>query len=417
MKTCLRFFISAFAGVMALASVQSFAADKGGTAANFSGHMRTRFEMVDNQNTAKTQWGEQFLNRARVNMDLMPMDSLKVRITPQANWQWSAPSVNPAFLYLYEGWMSWMPSDSVSLWVGRQEIVYGKKRIFTAKDWSQEGATHDSARVRFSYDMGTSDLFWVKLDENQIDAAGSVANRAPDTDLLALYNSFNLSEQTGFLNSADVYATLLLNQAKASKTNYFMVGTLLDGGMNNFDYNLEFAGQFGKVGLGVLKAKKNFKSQKGLLAAAEAGYTFMEKHRIGVEGVYTNSEWRDLVGTDHAHLGKADLVKFESGLMALAAKTKFQLSNEFDAAVDGWYFMKSKKDGVNNPFDDPSTSVERTAGKRGVGFEIDLAVGYNAEDNLRFDLGYNLFMPNGSTKLSGASATSSDMHVQGTLKF
>ncbi len=404
MKTCLRFFISAFAGVMALASVQSFAADKGGTAANFSGHMRTRFEMVDNQNAAKTKWGEQFLNRARVNMDLMPMDSLKVRITPQANWQWSTPSANKANLYLYEGWMSWMPSDSVSLWVGRQEIVYGKKRIFTAQDYSQEGVTHDSARVRFSYDMGTSDLFWVKVAETHFDAAGTLATRSPDTDLLALYNSFNLSEQTGFINTADVYATLLWDQSKAAKTNYFMVGTLMDGGMNDFDYNVELAGQFGKLA--------GVKSRKGLLGALEAGYTFMEKHRIGLEGVYTNNEWLDLVGTDHAHLGKADVVAFSSNLMAMAFKTKFQLSNEFDAAVDGWYFMKAKKAGVN-----PATFVERTGGKKGVGFEVDLAVGYNAEDNLRFDVGYNLFVPNGSTKLSGTSATLSDMHVQGTLKF
>lgn len=409
MKTCLRFFISAFAGVMALASVQSFAADKGGTAANFSGHMRTRFEMVDNQNAAKTKWGEQFLNRARVNMDLMPMDSLKVRITPQANWQWSdgsnlAATNNVASLYLYEGWMSWMPSDSVALWVGRQEVVYGKKRIFTAQDWSQRGVTHDAARVRFSFDMGTTDLFWVKGVESHFDATGSLATRSPDTDVFALYNSFNLSEQTGFLNTADLYATLEMDQSKASKTGYFMVGTLLDGGVNDFDFNVELAGQMGKY--------RGAKSQKGLMGALEAGYTFMEKHRVGMEAVYTNSEWKDLVGTDHAHLGKSDLVTFNSNLMALAAKAKFQLSNEFDAGIDGWYFMKAKKAGNN-----PATFAERTAGKKGVGFEVDLALGYNAEDNLRFDVGYNLFVPNGSTKLSGTSATNSDMHIQGTLKF
>ena len=54
MKSVLRFFITAFAGVMALAGTQSFAADKGGTMANFSGHMRTRFEIVDNQGKTST---------------------------------------------------------------------------------------------------------------------------------------------------------------------------------------------------------------------------------------------------------------------------------------------------------------------------------------------------------------------------
>ncbi len=403
MKT-LRFFMCAFAGVMSLASTAS-AADKGGTMANFSGHMRTRFEMTDNDNASKTKWGEQFLNRARLNMDLMPMDSLKVRIAPQATWQWSDPSTNVSALNLYEGWMSWMPSDSITLWVGRQEIVYGKQRIFGDGNWSQAGVTHDSARVRFSYDMGSSDLFWVKIDENHFNAAGSIdATRATDTDLLALYNSFNLSETTGFLNTADVYLTLLWNQGSAVKTNYFMGGILLDGGMNAIDYNLEVAAQMGKFA--------NVKSQKGLLAALDVGYTFMEKHRVGFEGVYANNEYRALTGTEHEHLGHSDLVNFGPNLLAMGLKTDFKLTDEFDVGVDGWMFMKAKKKLGN-----PSSLGDRTAGKKQVGMELDMTLGYNAEDNLRFEAGYNLFMPRGSTKLSGTSANQSDVYLQGTLKF
>jgi hypothetical protein len=324
---------------MALAGNHVSAADKGGTMANFSGHMRTRFEITDNDNASKTKWGEQFLNRARLNMDLMPVDSLKVRITPQATWTWENPSTNVSALNLYEGWMSWMPSDSLTLWVGRQEIVYGKQRIFGDKSWSQEGLTHDSARIRLSHDMGSSDLFWVKVAENHFNAAGSIdATRATDTDLLALYNSFNLSETTGFLNTADVYLTLLWNQAKAGKTQYFMGGVLLDGAMNAIDYNLEIAAQMGKLA--------GVKDQKGLLAALDVGFTFMEKHRVGFEGVYANNEYRSFIsGTEHEHLGHSDLVTFGPNLMALALTTNFKLTDEFDAGIDGWYFMKAKKDG------------------------------------------------------------------------
>lgn len=406
MKSVLRFFITAFAGVMALAGTQSFAADKGGTMANFSGHMRTRFEIVDNQGKTSTKWGEQFLNRARVNMDLMPVDSLKVRIAPQATWQWENPGTNQANMYLHEGWMAWMPSDSVSLWVGRQEIVFGKERIFTDSDWGQRGVSHDAARVQFSYDMGTSHLFWVKNAENHfdgsdVDGGNITAARAPDTDLLALYNSFNLSEQTGFINTVDVYGTLLWNGNKAAKTTYFMMGALVDGAMNAFDYNTEIAAQFGKFG--------GAKSQKGMLVALDAGYTFMEKHRVGMQGVMTNREWRDLVGTDHGHLGHSDLASFGNNLMALALNTDFKFTDQFDAGLDGWWFMKNKKGGATAGGILPAVA----SSSKQAGYELDMTLGYNPEDNLRFETGYALFISRGYAK----DKKQSDMYVSGTLKF
>lgn len=399
MKTVLRFIITAFAGVMTLAGAQSFAADSsGGTMANFSGHVRTRYEIVDNANATKSKWTEQFLNRARINMDLMPMDSLKVRIAPEAMWQWNNPTGNVADVVLHEGWMSWMPSDSVSLWVGRQTITYGKERIFTDLDWGQAAVTHDSARVRFSYDMGQSDLFWVKAAENHFNTP-----RRPDTDLLALYNSFNMSEQTGFINTLDLYGLVLWNGSTGTKTQYFTIGALVDGGMDAFDYNVEAAAQFGKFA--------GAKSQKGLLMAAEAGYTFMEKHRVGGEVVYSNREWRDLVGTDHGHLGDADLITFGSNLLALAAKTDFKLTDEFDAAIDGWYFMKAAKNGGTY-----GTLGAAAGTDKAVGFEVDFRLGYNPEDNLRFEAGYAVFMPQGDFD-NATSGNTSDMYLMGTMKF
>ncbi len=370
--------------------------------------MRTRFELVDNLNKTQTKWGEQFLNRARLNMDLMPVDSLKVRITPQATWQWSQDmgegddaTRNVANMYLYEGWMAWMPNDAVSLFVGRQEVVFGKERIFTDLDWSQEGFTHDAARVQFSYDMGTTNLFWVKMDESHFDDAGSsLAARSPDMDALVLYNSFNLSEQTGFLNTVDVYGGLIWDGSKAAKTNYFMIGTLIDGGMNAFDFNAEFAGQFGKLA--------GDKGQKGLLAALDAGYTFMEKHRVGAQAVYTNQEWYDVVGTDHGHLGHADLVNFDDNLMAFALNADFKFTDQFDAGLDGWMFMKSKKDGATAGGLAAGTGSGRTGG-----YEIDMTLGYNPEDNLRFEGGYALFISRGYAK----DKNMSDVYLSGTLKF
>ncbi len=70
-------------------------------------------------------------------------------------------------------------SNSISLRLGRQEIVKGGERVFGALDWSPLGRTHDAVSVLFKPNSFMDiDIFLIKVDDNSMADAANVDGEA-----------------------------------------------------------------------------------------------------------------------------------------------------------------------------------------------------------------------------------------------
>lgn len=369
--------------------------------------MRTRLQFDSNEALTDSDARHQFLNRAKVNFDFMPMDSMKVRFAPKAYHQWSqtngdegaAGTPNNVDVYAHEAWMAYMPSDSLSLFIGRQELSYGKGRVIGARNWSQAGQQFDAARARLSYDMGHTDIFWSKLNDRQFDAT-----RGKDADLFAIYNSLNLEDRMEFVRHLDIYGFYWLEDTTA-ENKVFNVGARLAGDMMMAFYELEFGGQFGKLGGG--------DSETGLWADATVGTMLQDRHSVALNFAYANQHYVNLLGDVHEFFGDADLLGRQN-LMSIAVKTAFGLTDEFSAELDGYYFMKAKKaEAVVNTLNAAYTTANESA----LGFEVDARLAYQPAEMLTFELGGALFAPGNAFKDANQDKTALRAYLEGTMKF
>lgn len=412
MKTVFRFLITSTAGVTAFATV-ALADMHDGSMHSVDGHVRTRLEITDNNAGQDLDYTEQWLNRARLNLNVMPTDTLQVRITPEFTHTWDTgpdgvgnntdDSLNDENFTAHEAWMSWMPHDMVNLYVGRQVLSYGNELVFGTNDWMQRGRSWDAARVQVSYDLGTTDLFLAKVNERNVN--GGVA----DGNLLGLYNAFDLTDHTAYANDLDVYFFMWDDaQTGANRTRLAILGTRVDGMVQMVDYGVEVTGQFGTD-----NNVSGTDTVKGIQGDLDLGVNFMDRHRVGMGVAYANSEYQDLFSHQHKFFGLADQVTRQN-LLALSGSADLGLTDEFNVMVAGYYFMAAK--------DDLGTAGGRTAAlnKRALAFEGDLVATFKPEEMIEFQGGYAFFKPLSGYKNATTPASDkvmSDFYLQGTLKF
>lgn len=421
-----RFFIS-FAATAALASV-AHADNHEGAKHKVSGDFRTRFHAVDNIDGTDQKFAEMILNRARLNLDVMPMEGLQVRVTPQfthyfgaATLAGSSNKTDNAQFSAHEAWMSWMPHKAWTLTVGRQVFDFGSKRIIGKKEWgsvktsnnkvNQEGQKFDAVRLQYQKGVSNTTLFYSKLNEcNALIANGAANCGIPnkDRDLLGLYYTVDLKSEV--LDLVDVY--LLWHDDRAggatgTRDRVAIMGARAKGTLQDFDYSVEVADQFGKRGTNDLI--------KGIMLSTEAGYTIQKAHRVGLDLFYANSEYSNYFGTSHDFLGYSDVVgegvAGQRNLLAFALMSVFKLHDQVKAGLNGHLFMRLKKDANSAGFTLAGTS------KRPLAYEGNLFVNYKPVSPLSFDLGYNLFKGIGALKDAGKSKIRNEVYVQGKLTF
>lgn len=412
MKTVLRFFIST-AAVVATFVTFAHADDHKGSLHSVSGELRTRYEGIDNIGLQDVKYEDGFYNRARINFDVMPTDNTKVRITPQAEHVWSTTTNTSPNLYIKEAWMAWMPTDMISIYVGRQKLEYGNGQVIGSRDWDNfTDQAFDAARVRFSFDYGDVDVLWSKLEENPVGATqtvtGAIAPQNSDADLLGLYGAFNLEDQVAVISDLDVYGLIWWDTTPAGDNDnkYYILGARVDGGINIIDYNLEGTAQFGELA--------GTDSLAGFFTQLDVGATFMDKHRVGGVFAYANNEYVNLLGNYQDFQGKADVIG-RRNIVHLGLLADLQLTDMIDAHLGGHYFMRAKTDFAPGAGIGTGTVTgDATSSSRNLGLEIDGNIGYQPEDSLKFLVGYNGFFGSGYLK---DAENLSEFYVQGKVTF
>lgn len=411
MKT-LRFFMTTTAGLAAFTTAALAQMPANGTMHSVSGHVRTRLEIVDNDQAVDTRWGDRVLNRALLNIDVSPTDTLKVRISPmfthtfdtgsQSNKLATNESVNDEMFTAYEAWMAWMPTDMWGLYVGRQALSYGNGLVLGTNDWSQNPRSFDAIRLQVNMGMGTVDAFVARLNERH-DLANHLANRQPDGTLYGLYANFKTEEMLAFLRDLDLYTFFWDNPEQGvDRIRLAIFGARAAGQMDMVFYNAEFTGQYGVVDAAADK-------QKGIQADVTVGANFMDRHSVGLNFAYANSQYYDLFSSVHNFFGHTDLIT-RNNIMSFGLMADLGLTDMLSVGVDGYYFMQAKTDLG-------SAGGLVTADKRAMGFEGDFVVSFQPEEQLVFDLGYAFFKPLSALKDTGREKVMSDIYLQGTLRF
>lgn len=139
-------------------------------------------------------------------------------------------------------------TDSMTLCIGRQELLYGAQRLISPLDWANTRRTFDGARLLYKqgdWAIDTFYTFFVPVIPNELDE--------PDYDqkFYGVYGTYN-----GFENfSVEPYYIGYDNENPGSITSDFSLHTIglrVYGDMGNWLWELEGGPQFGRQsGLGV----------------------------------------------------------------------------------------------------------------------------------------------------------------------
>jgi hypothetical protein len=188
---------------------------------------------------------------------------------------------------LHQGYVLVGGTESLpaSIKVGRQELSYGDERLIGAFDWDNMGRVFDAAKVRFEQDAFWVDAFTGRVvmpNDNQFDQPnwddwfsgvyGSTRAVVPKTELQLYF----LADNAGANSPKDVTTAAKGNSPRDIYTVGMRFQTL-PGQLNGWDFNGEFAGQFGDFEYapgtpGVVNGRRL--TQLAYAGHIEGGYTF-----------------------------------------------------------------------------------------------------------------------------------------------
>ncbi len=175
--------------------------------------------------------------------------------------------------------------ESVTVRVGRQELVYGSSRLISAREAPNVRQSFDGAKAILKLASWQIDAFAVKPVETN---PGIFDDRPdPHRNLWGLY----AVTPVGFLPGANVDLYYLgleremaeFDQGTADEIRH-SIGTRIWGRKSAWDYNLEFVYQLGSFGEGTIRA---------WTAAAETAYSFSDEKlrpRLGLRANVTSGD-------------------------------------------------------------------------------------------------------------------------------
>ena len=106
-----------------------------------------------------TSYALQFSQRTRLSVSYN-WKMLKMKVTAQDVRLWGEEKLksdNPAF-GVYEAWAEIRIVDSLSVRIGRQELIYDNQRLFSNNNWNQNGQVHDLLLFKYSRKGWNADM-------------------------------------------------------------------------------------------------------------------------------------------------------------------------------------------------------------------------------------------------------------------
>ncbi|HEY4149616.1 MAG TPA: alginate export family protein [Chitinophagaceae bacterium] len=389
-----------------------------------TGQLRTRTELRDGQGAPFPKGAsDAFFTSQRTRLNaLFSMYRVKFGVSLQDVRVWGqdvstinrSTTANNNDLLLHEAWAEIFLTDttlknkSLSLKLGRQELVYDDQRLLGNLDWLQQGRRHDAALLK--YETPTLMLhLGAAYNQNQENTSGTVYNStAPgnytaNTNGGSMYKSMQffyagkkLTNGTlSFLFFADQFSKYHMDTVNAAPVKTFQTGAW-SRATTGFYFNDKFQQttvtasayyQFGKTALGQdLSA--------GLLSGA-VQYNFATPFSLsggvdyttGSSTTATSHTFDPLYGTPHKFWGLMDYFYAASGfgkggLLDTYIKVKYKAGDKLLLTADLHQFNSASKVIVPS---DPANS------KKSFGQELDMVGTYNLTKQISFEGGYGRF--------------------------
>ena len=366
----------------------------------FGGEYRDRLEGPIGIGYKKTK-DFYVLDRLRVTVAIQPKDWLKFYGEVQDSrifFNHHIANANP----FEDSWTLWQGyaqvGSSTEGWVdalaGRQVLAFGDERIIGPSNWTNVGRTFDVARV----DLHHAGYHVAVFASSVVPGSNAYLHRAiPGNNLYGIYGSFkNIVPRARFepyvlwrIASGNF---ALPETVGRGNLNEVTIGLHLKGILpSEFDYDTEFDGQTGSLGLYSISAWAGY---------AGLGKTFNKvatAPRIFIEGNYASGtknpagrDWNtfdQLYPSNHDKYGFADqvgrrnLVQFRAGVEENPAK-KWKFKQAFEG-----YWLATSHDNFYASSGAIAVSAHPGA-SRHIGNELDLIGEYQVNKGLIFGFGY-----------------------------
>jgi hypothetical protein len=293
---------------------------------------------------------------------------------------------------------------NVTLRGGRQELLFGSQRLVGPGDFTQVPHTHDGVQTIVRIGGWAAAPFWVQpviVDKYKVNSSTSaqqlfgIYSRAPAHLLPMGLDLYYL----GFDND-----TAAFNGTSGQEKRHTLgLRTWGNIGQTNLTFELEGAGQFGRVGSGDISA--------GMFTAV-LGYTFPVKDlspQAYLEFDYASGDkkpggkvgtFNQLFPNGHSYLGYIDYIGRQN-IINSSAGIAISPMRDLTLSLQQYFFWRaSVGDSIYNK---SSAIIRATNGTtaRYVGAETDLLANYNFTRHLLGYTGYSYFFPGGFIHKTG----------------
>ena len=390
---------------------------------------QTRFEYRDNNfdfnsglNTINDDsW---FLNRARVSLQLKPVDWFTFYVQGQDSREVGSDRADIPGLLGAEGdnpfdlrqaYIEIGSGQGLSFKAGRQVMLYGDQRLIGPLDWSNLSRTFDAAKLR-----------WTGNDGLWVDAfVSSVVNIDRDgfdeSDWDSIFSGVYAHIPTFGIQDTELY---VLDMDDTDKDDHFItLGTHIKsqaGKLGAWDYEAEFAVQTGTAGGKDLTAFASY---------IEGGYTFASawKPRIGLEYSYGSGDdnaadgkqraFQNLYPTNHPHYGYMDAFSW-SNLHDLALHLSAKPCAKVTTTLD-WhsFWLADAADTWRRANARTTVRAANAAASNYAGSELDALVSYAPCAEFALTAGYSHFFAGSYLSDTGASSDADFVYVMTSVKF
>ncbi len=303
--------------------------------------------------------------------------------------------------------------------VGRQELQYGKERLISPLDWSNNRRIFEGGLVRLRGPDGawTADFFVtspVIIDRNEF-------NERDDDHLFSgayATRKFTNSRVAG----VDIYALALnsINDAAVDEDRYTLGGRVWGEIIENVSYDFEAAYQFGDLDAADIRA---------FMLAAEVDYTFSDVRYapwIGLGVGYASGDddpadgdvetFNQLFPLGHAFLGSIDAVGRQNIIDLRATVGAWPVAKTIRVRADLHFFwLADDDDALYNAGGGVLRAGNGTENE--VGTELDLTVLYKMNRYTSVLAGYNHFFAGDLIDQTGPSDDIDFFYTQLTFTF
>ena len=278
---------------------------------------------------------------------------------------------------VHEAYADYHPNSLFAFRGGRMVLSYGDEWLIGGLDWNNVGRSFDGLKARFTYEIGTTDFFMMKITENNTLGAGP-----GDTNFYGIYNSFSFGN---FFKSVDLYFLDQDNGASGSPSELGALGLRIASRYKSFDYKIEYTKEMGSYFLTPSTDAGSAYQQR-----AELGYSVDSslKPRVAAEYFAAGKSYNQLYPTSHGWLGIADVLQ-RRNLTGFDLAASTQITDGLSARVK--YYVFSRVDSSASVYKYGGATMGTLSSSNSVGSEWDLNISFQVSKDLLFSGGGALF--------------------------